>query len=317
MIDLLQKYLDHLKYERNLSDYTIRNYRRDLLHFFSFLKTNNIDSLENVNKTTLRDYLANLYELRLAKTSIARKQSTIRTFYRYLREEDIIALSPVSVSGRGSSRDYEFSIKLGKHLPSFLTKDEITRLLNIPDITTPYGQRDRAVLELIYASGLRISELINLDMTHIQKNTNEMRIWGKGSRERIVFIGKPAERALSLYLKHGRRELLHNQLNNAVFLNDRGKRLSKRFVQRQLNCYANKAGINHRVYPHMLRHTFATHLLDGGADLRVVQELLGHASLSTTQIYTHITKSQARKVYMSSHPLAKCEIEASEDKCED
>ncbi|GAI02053.1 unnamed protein product [marine sediment metagenome] len=180
----------------------------------------------------------------------------------------------------------------------------MNRLLEAPDLSTPQGRRDRALLELLYASGLRVSELVSLNLERVNLDTNEIRVWGKGSKERIVLIGKPAARALVAYLNQGRPELLGKKRSNALLLNRYGKRLIERRVQRILEKYTNIAGIGKRVYPHMLRHTFATHLLDGGADLRVVQELLGHASLSSTQIYTHVSKSQAKKVYLSAHPMA-------------
>jgi integrase/recombinase XerC len=181
----------------------------------------------------------------------------------------------------------------------------VERLLNAPDLSTPKGQRDRALLELLYASGLRVSELVRLDLGEINLDTGEIRVWGKGSKERMVLMGKPASEAVRNYLEQGRPKLLGEKKTNALFLNRYGQRLPERRVQKMLEDYAKKAGIEKRVHPHILRHTFATHLLDGGADLRVVQELLGHAQLSSTQIYTHVTKGQARKVYLSAHPMAK------------
>ena len=178
------------------------------------------------------------------------------------------------------------------------------RLLEAPDLATPQGQRDRALMELLYASGLRVSELVSLDLGQINLNTGEIRVWGKGAKERMVLMGKPATMALSAYLSHGRPRLLAKK-NNALFVNRDGGRLTERSIQRTLTKYSRIAGISKRVHPHTLRHTFATHLLDGGADLRVVQELLGHANLVSTQIYTHVTKSQAKKVYLSAHPLAR------------
>jgi integrase/recombinase XerC len=219
--------------------------------------------------------------------------------------EKIISASPIEMVS---------SPKLDKRLPSFLTLDEVKRLLEAPDLSTPQGQRDRALLELLYASGLRVSELVSLELGQINLDTNEIRVWGKGSKERVVLMGKPAAEALSNYLTHGRPKLLAEKRSNALFLNRYGQRIPERRVQRILEQYAKKSGIGKKVHPHMLRHTFATHLLDGGADLRVVQELLGHARLSSTQIYTHVTKGQARKVYLSAHPLAKEKEDEPEDK---
>jgi len=294
MQEIFNKYINYLGVERNASPYTVRNYTTDLLDFFNFLRTKGISSLKEVDRHILRDYLSHLMEQGFVKASIARKLSAIRSFYRYLLREEIISTSPIMTS----------SPKLDRRLPSFLTIDEVERLLEAPDLSTPQGQRDRALLELLYASGLRVSELVNLNPEQVNLDSCEIRVWGKGAKERVVLMGKPAAEALSVYLNQGRPKLLGEKRRSALFLNRYGERLPERRVQRILERYASLAGIDKRVYPHLLRHTFATHLLDGGADLRVVQELLGHANLSSTQIYTHVTKSQARKVYLSAHPMA-------------
>jgi len=296
MQEVFDRYMNYLEVERNASPYTVRNYTSDLLGFFSFLKTKRIDSLKEVDKHMLRDYLSYLMEQGFVKASVARKLSAIRSFYRYLLREEIIATSPLATTS---------SPKLDRRLPEFLTIDEMKRLLETPHLATPQGRRDRAFLELLYASGLRVSELVKLNLEQVDLNTREIRVWGKGSKERMVLMGEPAASALTTYFKQGRPELLGSKKNRALFLNHYGWRLTERSVQTILQKYANIAGIGKRVYPHMLRHTFATHLLDGGADLRVVQELLGHASLSSTQIYTHVSKSQAKRVYLSAHPMAK------------
>ena len=296
MQEVFNKYINYLEAERNVSPYTVRNYTTDLLHFFQFLKNKGVDSLKEVDKHILRDYLSYVMEQGFVKASIARKLSAIRSFYRYLLREEIISTNPVATAS---------SPKLDKRLPSFLTIDEVERLLEAPDPSKPQGQRDRALMELLYASGLRVSELVSLNLEQINLDSGEIRVRGKGDKERMVLMGKPAARALSDYLSQGRLKLLGKKGTSALLLNPDGGRLSERRVQTILGKYANIAGIEKRVHPHMLRHTFATHLLDGGADLRVVQELLGHASLSSTQIYTHVTQSQARKVYLSAHPMAR------------
>ena len=295
MQEVFNKYVNYLEAERNASAYTVRNYTTDLLHFFWFLRDKKIDSLKEVDKHVLRAYLSRLVEQGFVKASIARKLSAIRSFYRYLVREKEISASPVSTS----------SPKLDKRLPSFLTIGEMERLLEAPDLSSPVGQRDRAMLELLYASGLRVSELVKLSLGDINIGSGEIRVQGKGSKERMTLMGKPAAEALGTYLSHGRPKLLGKKRSNALFLNRYGARLAERRVQKILESYTSTTGIEKRVHPHMLRHTFATHLLDGGADLRVVQELLGHANLSSTQIYTHVTKSQARKVYLSAHPMAR------------
>lgn len=304
MKNLFDNYIHYLEAERNVSPYTVRNYTNDLVGnyvrgsekgFFQFLKRKRIDSLEKVNKRTMRDYISWLMEQGVVKASIARKLSAIRSLYRYLVREKILPTNPLETAS---------SPKLDRRLPSFLTIEEIERLLRVPDLSTPQGQRDRALMEMLYASGLRVSELTSLNLEQVNLETGEIRVWGKGSKERIVLMGKPAIEALNTYLSQGRPRLLSKKRTNALLLNRYGERLPERRVQRILEKYASQAGIDKRVHPHMLRHSFATHMLDGGADLRVVQELLGHANLTSTQIYTHVTKSQARKVYLAAHPLA-------------
>jgi integrase/recombinase XerC len=290
---VFEKYIAYLEAEKNASRYTVRNYTNDLMEFFAFAREKGIKSLREVNKQTLRGYLAHLMEHGIAKSSIARKMSAIRSFYRYLMREEMVSASPAATTA---------SPKLDKRLPSFLTVSEAKHLMESPDLSTPQGQRDRAVLELLYASGLRVSELVNMDVEQLNLETGEIRVWGKGSKERVVLIGEPAARALETYVNEGRPQLLGKKRNNALFVNRYGGRLPARRIQKILAQYART--IDKKVHPHMLRHTFATHLLDGGADLKVVQELLGHADLSSTQIYTHVTQSQARKIYLSAHPMA-------------
>jgi integrase/recombinase XerC len=293
MQEVFNSYINFLEAERNVSPYTVRNYTNDLMEFFGFVSESGIDTLKKVDKQTLRAYLARLMEQKYAKSSIARKLSAIRSFYRYLMREEMISASPAATT---------VSPKLDKRLPYFLTVEEAKRLVESPDISQPQGQRDRALLELLYASGLRVSELVSMNTEQVNLATNEMRVWGKGSKERVVLIGEPAAEALNTYINEGRKELLGGKKNNALFVNRYGERILIRRVQKILNKYSKS--INKSVHPHVLRHTFATHLLDGGADLKVVQELLGHADLSSTQIYTHVTQSRARKIYLSSHPMA-------------
>ncbi|MFC1958648.1 tyrosine recombinase XerC [Chloroflexota bacterium] len=309
MQEVFNRYINYLEAERNASPYTVRNYTSDLLGsknikgFFAFLTERGIKSLDKTDRHLLRDYLVYLVEKGLVKASIARKLSAIRSFYRYLVREEILPVNPVQETS---------SPKLDKRLPSFLTTEEVTRLLEAPDSATPKGQRDCAFMELLYASGLRVSELVSLNLEQVNLDAREIRVLGKGSKERMVLMGEPATRVIIDYLNGGRLELLGDKRSSAVFLNRYGGRLTERSVQSILEEYAQKAGIGKKVHPHMLRHTFATHLLDGGADLRVVQELLGHASLSSTQVYTHVSKSQAKKVYLSAHPMAQEEKDEPE-----
>jgi integrase/recombinase XerC len=315
MQEVFNRYVNYLVAERNVSPYTVRNYTSDLVGnskrgtqkgFFQFLRLKNIESLDKADKWVLREYLAYLSNQGVAKASIARKLSAIRSFYRYLARENILDSNPM---------EHSVSPKLDKRLPEFLTIEEVVKLLQTPDLSTPQGLRDRALMELIYASGLRVSELVNLNIDNINIESYEIRVWGKGSKERMVLMGEYAATSISNYLVHGRPKLLVKKDGaGALFLNRDGNRLTERMVQIIIRKYARIAAIDKDVHPHMLRHTFATHMLDGGADLRVVQELLGHENLSTTQIYTHITHGQARKVYLAAHPMAKLEGNTDADK---
>ncbi|MDP7240994.1 MAG: tyrosine-type recombinase/integrase, partial [Dehalococcoidia bacterium] len=215
-------------------------------------------------------------------------------FYRYLKQEGRVESSPMSLVA---------SPKKEKRLPGFLSSNEVSCLVETPDTNTPQGLRDKAILELLYAAGTRVSELAGLDMEEVNLPLREVRVWGKGGKERVVLLGAPAVRALDDYLAHGRPSTAGK--SPALFVNRYGKRLTVRQLQRLVKGYALKAGLDKRVHPHLVRHTFATHLLDGGADLRVVQELLGHTNLTSTQVYTHVSQAQARKVYMQAHPMAR------------
>jgi integrase/recombinase XerC len=305
MQEIFNKYIDYLRAERSASRYTLRNYTTDLMGskrikgLFTFLLERGVSSLDNVDRPVLRDYMAYLMRQGIVKASIARRMSAIRSFYHYLVREGMVDANPAATLS---------SPKLDKRLPSFLTLEQVVQLLHAPDLSKPEGLRDRAMIELLYACGLRVSELVNLDMKQIEQvglGSNEIVVRGKGSKERIVLVGKPAAQALGVYLRQGRPELLGENKTTALFITRGGGRLMERRMQKILEGYASKVGIPKRVHPHLLRHTFATHLLDGGADLRVVQELLGHANLSSTEIYTHVTKSQVKKVYMSAHPMAR------------
>jgi len=295
MQEVVDRFVHYLQAEKNASPYTIRNYTTDLRDFFRFLASKNVVSLEHADKYMIRGYLSFLMKKGIVKNSIARKMSAIRSFYKYLRREEMIEVNPVATIS---------SPKLDRRLPSFLTIEEVEQLLKSPDLSTPQGQRDRALLELLYASGMRVSELVSLNLSQINLETREIRVIGKGSKERMVMMGQPAGNALRDYFNSGRRRLLGDKTSEAVFINRLGRRIPPRRVQKIIDAYAHKAGFTKRVYPHLLRHTFATHMLDGNADLRVVQELLGHASLSTTQVYTHVSKAQAKKNYLAAHPMA-------------
>jgi integrase/recombinase XerC len=304
MQTIVDHYVNYLRAGKNASPYTVRTYLSALIGnktrgkekgFFQFLFARKINSLEAVNKQTLRDYMLWLMQQGVARTSIANKLSAIRSFYRYLQREELIKENPI---------EKITSPKLDRRLPIILSTDEIIRLLEAPTAEKPVGQRDKAILELLYASGLRVSEIVSLNLSQVDLHEKEIRVIGKGNKERIVLMGEPALKALVTYLEDGRLKLLGEKKTEALFISHTGKRLIERRIQKIIDRYAKAANIPRKIHPHILRHTFATHMLDGGADLRVVQELLGHASLSTTQIYTHVSKSQAKKVYLAAHPLA-------------
>lgn len=319
MQQVLDNYVKYLRLERRASEYTIRNYTTDLIGnyargvgkgFFQFLTERKIKTLQDVDRNAIREYVGWLMTQDVAKVSIRRKLSALRSFYRYLLREGIIAESPLAISRERGSRLSSFDIKAEKKIPDFLSQEEMNTLLMAPDLSTAQGLRNKAMLELIYAAGLRVSEVTGLDISRLNLETKEILVYGKGAKERVTLMGVPALKAIENYLAKGRVQLTGRRANNALFLNKSGGRISERSVQLIIQRLARKAGIEKKVHPHMLRHTFATHLLDGGADLKVVQELLGHADLSSTQIYTHVTSQKAKKVYLSAHPMAKENIES-------
>jgi integrase/recombinase XerC len=286
--DLLAAYVRWLQAERNLSPYTLRNYKSDLRAFFLYLKDRDGSAVTAVDRLVLRRYLAELRAQGRATASIVRKVSAIRSFYRFLVRDGRVAQDPL-LGVRGP--------KKGRRLPSFLTSSQLLSILGAVHGNEPKDLRDRAIVELFYAAGLRLSELVGLDTRDASINERQVRVLGKGNKERIALMGRSAATALECYLKDGRPALVRGAQERALFLNKQGGRLSARAVQLLLRRYALKAGLDERVFPHLLRHTFATHMLDGGADLRVVQELLGHARATSTQIYTHVSDEEGRRRY--------------------
>jgi len=297
----LDQFITYLLVERNASPYTARNYRREVGEFLRFLKGEGVSSLQEIDRQVLTRYLLWLRAKGYAKTSIRRRISELRSFFRYLLGEKIVESNPIKAIS---------APKVPQRLPRYLKPEEIGAIMQAPDTSQPLGRRNRAILEILYATGMRISELTGLDVGTGKIARGEMMVRGKGGKDRIVLLGRPARDVLDLYLKEGRPRLLKGRRTSALFLNRSGERLSVRGVQSMLDRCARKAGLSW-VTPHLFRHTFATHMLGGGADLRVVQELLGHVSLSSTQVYTHVSQRRAREVYMHSHPLAR-EGEAEE-----
>lgn len=290
----IEKFTEILKSERNYSKHTIKNYKIDLIDLEKFLKKKD-RHFSRVDRLTAREFLYELQK-KYSRRSMARKISACRSFFRFLIREKHI---------NKNSFELIKTPKLQKRLPNFLYEDEMNKLLKIINTTTPQGLRDRAILELLYGAGVRVSEIVGLNLSDLDLDSEEIRVFGKGSKERIVLIGKYAITSLKTYINNGRTTLLGKKRSRALFLGKRGTRLTQRSIERMIKALAKKCGLLKKVTPHTIRHTFATHLLTHGADLRTVQELLGHTSLSTTQVYTHVTKEKLKSVYDSAHPRAK------------
>lgn len=296
MTGRMQLFLEYLTVELGLSANTRQAYERDLLLFCKTLGFKNSDALVNVSREQITGYMTQLKEKGLAAATIARKLAAIKAFYRFMTAEGYMDANPAEVVEAGTK---------GIKLPRVLSEDEVVRLLNQPDITTAEGFRDRTMLEVLYATGMRVSELINLTLERVDLNMKYIIAFGKGSKERIVPLGSVAAEFLQQYLEKVRPKLTHAGRNtNIVFLAFGGHELTRQRFWQIIRAYGRKANINKALTPHILRHSFATHLLDNGADLRSVQELLGHSDISTTQIYTHLTNKRLRDIYAKAHPRA-------------
>jgi integrase/recombinase XerC len=307
MDDLIERYVSYLENERNASPHTIRNYRSDLLQFREFLSQaqgGTAVAIHSVDALRIRGFLAHLFQHEKKKTSIARKLASVRAFFKFLCREGILKENPAALVS---------TPKLAKTLPRIMTEEEMNgfldRVARAVQETKPEQRpallRDRAILELLYASGLRVSELVSLDLRSVSFGDSILLVRGKGRKERIVPFGSKARQALEEYLPGRERILWQNKTGGpALFLNVRGRRLTTRSVDRLVKSYVRSFGPNVRVSPHSLRHAFASHLLTEGADLRAIQEMLGHASLSTTQKYTQVSIKQLIEVYDKTHPKA-------------
>ena len=282
----LEKFLTYLDIEKNYSKYTLINYKIDLNEFFAFIGEMPV---EKVDYLTLRRYLAKIREKEPKPRTIARKLSSLRSFLKFMTREGYLKVNPSTLLT---------TPKLDKRLPQFLTEEEVTKFIEAPKLDNDMGRRDRAILETLYSTGIRVSELVGLDMDSIDFISNIVKVAGKGKKERLVPIGNRAIRAIQDYIEKRKHK------EKAVFLNKSGKRLSTRSVVNITEKYIRMAGVREKLSPHALRHSFATHLLNRGADLRAVQELLGHVNLSTTQIYTHMTTEKLKSVYAKAHPRA-------------
>jgi integrase/recombinase XerC len=305
--DLIEPFIDTLQYQKGCSQHTIRNYRVDLRHFLGFLtarkETSQEDKgsgpgVEEVDSFIIREYVGSLFG-RFQRSTIARKLSAVRSFFLFLEKKALILENPAADIA---------TPKLEKHIPIYLAVDEVFRLLERPEPDKPLGLRDLAILEVLYSCGIRVSELESLNISSIDFDQRLVRVIGKGNKERIVPVGRQALRAVRKYLEATqglRRKTGGDSVEVPLFINFRGGRLSGRSIGRIIKRYARESGLNSDISPHSMRHTFATHLLDGGADLRSVQELLGHASLSTTQKYTHVSLDRLMEVYDKAHPRSK------------
>lgn len=288
-IDLFIKYLET---EKRYPKTTITSYSKDLEKYQEFINNNNINFI-TITKDQIREYLKYLDKENQAKSTISRSLSTLRNFYSYL-----VTTNKATTNQFKTIRNP----KKEKKLPNFLQFEELQKLFDSVDLQTPLGIRNRLILELLYATGLRVSELTNLKLKDIDFNNREIRVFGKGSKERVVFFGEYASKYLKLYLNESRNILLKEKTSEFLLINNNGTRLTSRGVESIIDKIVQDIALKHNISPHVLRHTFATDMLNNGADLKSVQELLGHSSLSTTQIYTHITSERLRSVYLSSFP---------------
>lgn len=296
MEPLIRSFLAHQRIEKGLAENTVAAYGRDLSKFAKWAAKHG-KKLPDLTRDDVVDFLGSLYREKLDSRTVSRYLVTLRNFFRYALAEGEISSAP--------TQNLE-SPKIWKKLPGFLTLDEVERLLAVPDTATPIGLRDKAMLELLYSTGLRVSELVGLRLPEVDRNTGVVRCIGKGSKERLVPVGRKALAALEAYLRDGRPKLLRpgRPASPWLFVSRRGGKLSRIAFWKNLKRYGRKAGIRSRLSPHKLRHSFATHLLERGADLRSVQMMLGHADIATTQIYTHVVQERLKHVYKAHHPRA-------------
>jgi len=290
---LLDQFLHYLIVEKGLAKNTIEAYGRDLTRFLDYLKSKGIQDALRVGKFDVRAFLLVLKSRGLSTKTILRNLVAIRAFFQFLLQEGILEVSPVEELG---------SPKLAKTLPEILTLKEVEGLLEQPDIQSPLGVRDRAMLEVLYATGMRVSELTGLPMNGVNLEGGYVLVYGKGSKERVVPLGSEAMKWVALYLKTARGRFAKGKESHSLFISRLGKGMSRQRFWRILKEYGRKAGIRKRITPHLLRHSFASHLLEGGADLRSVQIMLGHVDISTTQIYTHVTGERLKKIHQRYHP---------------
>lgn len=298
----IKKYIDdfieYLKIEKMYSEHTVINYKKDLEKFEIFLTQECIYELSDINYTVVRNYLAHLNNQKCKPKTVTRNISAIRSFYKYLIKNGIITDNPMTLISNP---------KLEKKLPNFLYYDDLEKLINTPDDSTVLGIRDQLILEILYSTGIRVSELVNIKLSDINFIDNSIRILGKGSKERIVYYGSKCKEKLDKYLEKSRNKIIEKNKKTSDFLllNNNANKLTTAGIRFIINKVVDVCALRYNVHPHMLRHTFATHMLNEGADLKTVQELLGHENLATTQIYTHVSNERLRNVYLKTHPRAR------------
>lgn len=295
MDDVIERFLNYLEHEKGLSANTLASYGIDLKDYREFLSEYSSETIETANSATIVAYLMFLRRQGRATSTVARRLAAIKGFYQFLLREGCIVKDPSENLSAPS---------LERRLPKVMSLAEIERLLAQPDPSTPLGLRDKAMLEVLYATGLRVTELVDLNKNDVDLLEGFVRCMGKGSKERVVPMGEIAVLSLKAYLEQGRSELVTDLEEQALFVNQEGARMSRQSVWKLVKKYARQAEIRKEVTPHTIRHSFATHLLEHGADIRAVQEMLGHADISTTQIYIHVTKDRLKEVYAKSHPRA-------------
>lgn len=292
----VQEFLDFCWLNQGLSQNTLDSYRYDLIHFAEFLKEKHQKTLIEASPAEVQSYLIARYQQKKSARSNARFLSALRHFYRWAKDEALIKVSPVLNIDPP---------RLGRPLPKTLSETDVELLLKEPDLQSVIGLRDQAMLELLYSSGLRISELVTLQLNMMQIPPGLIKVLGKGNKERLVPIGETAQDSLLKYMQEGRHDLMKKNQSQFIFLSQKGGNMTRQAFWYRIKIYAAQAGISAKISPHTLRHAFATHLLNHGADLRVVQMLLGHSSISTTTIYTHIAQARLQKIYQEHHPRAK------------
>ncbi len=293
MNELIEQFLSYISVERGMANNTLSSYKRDLYRFADFLKSKKIDSVDKVSRQIINSFMMAEKERGLASNSVSRGLACIKSFFKFLLKENII---------KDDAANIIESPKLWKKLPFTLSISEVETLLNAPNVRDPMEARDKACLELMYATGMRVSELVNLKMDDINMGVGFAKCFGKGSKERIVPFGKKAKESIERYLEIARPQFLKKNISNFLFLTRLGKPMSRQTFWKIIKRYAKLAKIKKKVTPHSLRHSFATHILERGADLRIVQEMLGHSDISTTQIYTHVSKDRLKSIHQKFHP---------------